>query len=390
MTHATTRIRRRYTSIIAASLGLTLAALSGCASSGGATSEPTSNGTTATSSAPGSDTERETVTITDELGREVELQIPIQAVYPDLWYQTEIVRAIGAADTIVAVEDTAHPEQSPANADYFAEFAGLSSVGNYNEPNWEEIVNSGAEVFFARRNSPWQDAVAKLEPFGIKVVVVTTWDPIVLREYLPLLGEIFGAEEGAAQLAALYDDIEVLLEERLADVTEPKSVYFENNADFSTSTPGSGWHDTIVLGGGENLFADINAGTDQSASVHNYVIDPVAVVERNPDVIVRAGAGGQPYGYAAWERSTFIEQAQQIADRPAWAGTTAVQNGDVFVFNNFFYSALGKQLGALAVAKWLYPEEFEDINLDDYFARWLEPQGVEPRPAELYFHRLGD
>lgn len=45
---------------------------------------------------------RETVTITDELGRNVTLKVPIKAVYPDLWYQTEIVRAIGAGETIVA------------------------------------------------------------------------------------------------------------------------------------------------------------------------------------------------------------------------------------------------------------------------------------------------
>ncbi len=41
--------------------------------------------------------EQKTITITDELGREVTLKAPIKAVYPDLWYQTEIVRAIAPA-----------------------------------------------------------------------------------------------------------------------------------------------------------------------------------------------------------------------------------------------------------------------------------------------------
>lgn len=125
---------------------------------------------------------RKEVTITDEMGRDVTLRAPIKAVYPDLWYQTEIVRAIGAGDTIVAIDQSSSPIKSPANKDYFGEFSDTPDAGNYNEPNWETIIGSGAEVFFARRNSPWQNAVEKLEPFGIKVVVVSTWDPKVDRK----------------------------------------------------------------------------------------------------------------------------------------------------------------------------------------------------------------
>lgn len=380
----TTTIRSRgrrapIAATLAAVLGLALAACSAESSDTDPTSDP------AATAAEGD--ERQTVTITDELGREVELEVPIRAVYPDLWYQTEIVRAIGAGDTIVAVDDTAHPDHAPRNEEYFADLGDLPTAGNYDEPNWEVIAESGAEVFFARRNSPWQDAVEKLEPFGIDVVVITTWDPLVLREFLPTIGEIFGQEEGAAQLAELYDDIETELEQRL-DPSQTRSVYFENNADFVTSIPGSGWHDTIVLGGGENIFGDIQVNDDGSASVHQYTVDPVEIINRDPEVIIHAGADGQTYGYESWDREVFADQAQRIADRPGWAATRAVQDGEVYVFNNFHYSALGKQIGALAVASWLYPDAFADVDLDEYFARWLEPQGVEARPASDYWHKL--
>jgi len=48
--------------------------------------------------------DRKTVTITDEIGHEATLPVLIKAVYPDLWYQTEIVRAISAGNTIGAVD----------------------------------------------------------------------------------------------------------------------------------------------------------------------------------------------------------------------------------------------------------------------------------------------
>lgn len=331
--------------------------------------------------------EQKTITITDELGREVTLKAPIKAVYTDLWYQTEIVRAIGAADTIVSIDQTSNPDKNAANKDYFDRFAGLPDAGNFNGPNWETIATSGAEVFFTRRNAPWQDAVEKLKPFGIEVVVVSTWDPKVLRAQLPNLGKIFGAEKGAADLAQLYDDIEKVLSERLKGV-EPKKVFFENNADFVTSLPGSGWHDTLVLGGGKNIFGDIAIANTGSASVHTYTVDPVEIINRNPDVIIHNGVDGQASGYAPWDQELLAEQAHRVADRPGWNSIKAVQDKNVFVFNNFFFSALGKQIGALAVAKWLHPDRFTDIDVDSYFSRWLKAQGVEARPVADYAYKL--
>lgn len=330
---------------------------------------------------------RPEVTIIDELGREVTLKAPIQAVYPDLWYQTEITRAIGALETIVAIDQSSNPDKSEPNREYFANLAGLPDAGNYNEPNWETIVSSGAEVFFARRNSPWQDAVQKLEPFGIKVVVASAWDPKVLRQQLPNIGLIFGKEEGAARLAELYDRIETLLAERLKDVA-PKRVYFENNADFVTSVPGSGWHDTIVLGGGENIFADVSISDSGSASVHQYTVDPVEIISRDPDVIVHIGVDGQVPGYQSWGQEDAQAQALRIAERPGWNTVRAVTDGQIYVVNNFFYSALGKQYGALAVATWLHPEKFADVDLDALFAPWVELQGVKARPVAEYIHRI--
>lgn len=338
--------------------------------------------------APARADDRQTVTITDELGRQVTLPVPVKAVYPDLWYQTEIVRAIGAGKTIVAVDQTADPRKNEANKDYFAEFSDVPDAGHFDGPNWETIATSGAEVFFARRNSPWQDAEEKLKPFGIQVVVVSTWDPKVLRAQLPNVGKIFGAEKGAADLAQLYDDIEKVLTEKLKGV-EPKTVYFENNADFVTSLPGSGWNDTIVLGGGKNIFGDIKIANTGSASVHTYTVDPVEIINRNPDVIIHNGVDGLASGYEPWDQKLLADQSERIAGRAGWNAIKAVQDKNVFVFSNFFFSSLGKQLGALAVAKWLYPEQLADVDVDAYFARWLAAQGVKPRPVSDYFHKLG-
>lgn len=331
----------------------------------------------------------ETLTITDELGREVTVDVPITAVYTDLFYTTELVRAIGAEEAIVSVDDTSSPEKTPANAGYFEEFAGLPTVGEYDEPNWEAIVESGAQVALLRRNGPYEEAIEKLEPFGIEVVVVTSWDPAVIREYLPVLGEAFGTEEQAAEAARLFDDISDLIAERTADVP-PRTVYYENATDYSTGVPGSGWHDIIVDAGGENLYGDVQLGDDQGANVHNYEVDPVDIISRDPDLIVRQGLDDHPQGYEAWPAEAFQREAEEIAERPGWSGISAVRDDEIYVVNNFLLSAFGKQLGALAIATWLYPDEFADVDLDAYFDRWLDLQNTPNVSAGAYVQKIGE
>ncbi|MEU6641904.1 ABC transporter substrate-binding protein [Saccharomonospora sp. NPDC046836] len=331
---------------------------------------------------------RDTTVITDELGRDVEVEVPIRSVYTDLYYNAELVRAVGAGDRIVSIDDTADPGQNPTNAEYFANLAGATVVGNADEPNYEAIVESGAEVAVFRRNGPYEEAIEKLAPFGIEVLVITGWDPKVLREYVPVLGRAFGTEEPAAEVAALYDDISDVLDHGLQGV-QPRRVYFENNADFITALPGSGWHDAIVEAGGTNIYGDVQPGDDTSASVHQYEVDPVDIIGRDPDAIIHVGVDGQVYGYDTWDRELSRQQAGTIADRPGWQAVTAVRERQVYVVDNFFFSALGKQIGTLATATWLHPEKFADVDLDEYFARWLEVQGVQPRPASDYIYRIG-
>lgn len=144
-----------------------------------------------------------------------------------------------------------------------------------------------------------------------------------------------------------------------------------------------------MLGGGKNIFGDITIANTGSASVHTYTVDPVEIINRNPDVIIHNGIDGHAAGYAPWDQELLAGQAERIVNRPGWNAIQAVQNKNVFVFSNFFFSALGKQIGALAVAKWLYPDRLADVDVDTYFARWLTVQGIEPRPVADYAYKLG-
>jgi iron complex transport system substrate-binding protein len=383
MSHHNRRRRRAWLSLVLLPiLGLLIAACGSSASSSGGAGAGASTGATS----------HKTITITDQVGRKVTIAVPVTKVFVLSSYDAELVRGIGAGKAIVADTNDTDPSlaTNAANKSYLASFGKAVDVGTYlGDLNWEAIVTSGAQVAIMWSNSPWQEAVQKLSPFGIKVIVVTAWEPAVMRKYIPILGEMFGTEAQAAKLAKLYDDIGNLLKTRLPGVATP-TVYFENQSNYAAALPGSGWDSSVVEGGGSNIYGNIHLNPN-SGNVQTYPVDPASVVKRDPDFILRVGVAGQPTGNSCcitpWPKSAFTDEAQSIASRPGWSDINAVKTKEIYVFNNFFFSALGKQIGALAVAKWLHPTQFANVNLQDYFNRWLQLQGIAPQPLSDYVYK---
>src|SRR5690606_10615332 len=78
-----------------------------------------------------------------------------------------------------------------------------------------------------------------------------------------------------------HDEIVTTVAERV-EGTEPVPVYWETDQPYITALPGSGFDQVITGAGGTNVFGDIEGGDAQ----HEITVDPAAVVERDPAVIV--------------------------------------------------------------------------------------------------------
>lgn len=264
------------------------------------------------------------------------------------------------------------------------------------EFNYDEIIAAGPELFITLSNSPYEEAIEKLEPFGIPVLVVTAWEPRLFEQNVELLGTVFGTEERAAEFAGLYREVADLLDERTAHLPDDqrKSVYFENGEANVTGVPGSGWHDIIELAGGTNVFGDIDFASDpnRGGTVHTTPVDPADVLERDPDLVLRHGIDGLVAGYEPFPEDAAATLTNELVARPGWSELTAVRNGDVFVANNFWTSALAKEIGALGLATWLHPELFEDVDTEEFFRRWVEDFQQTPyeHTADEYVYRWGD
>ena len=308
--------------------------------------------------------------ITDDTGRTLKFDKTLKRAVVFNRYNAEFVRAVAGIETIVGVDSwvTRDPTYWPNLKD------GMLAGTGQREPNYEAIIAFEPDVVIFPRNGAWQDAIETLEPFDIPVVVLTGWDVLKHVSNIEAFGKMFGQPERAAKLNAFYTKHMALLEERLEGV-EPKNVYLEEKTPFRSVLQGSGWHDMIEAAGGRNIFEaiDINTQPKERGSVHNHEVDPEAILSAKPDLVVKLQPGSYPLHPAEFSDSFFAE----FSSRAGVDELSALADGHVYHMNYYLAGGCSKMIGALSIAKWLYPDRFEDIDPDKVMKTWLEDfQGV--------------
>lgn len=313
------------------------------------------------------------MTFTDDTGRQIEVNVPVKRAVVSNRYGVEFVRAIAGMGSIVGVDGYL---LNDAGADIFWPTLTPDMVTHDSQTalHYEKIIERQADVVILPRNGAYEEAIDKLEPFGIPVLVITAWDVLKHVENVTMLGQLFGEPERAQALNEFYLSYRDLLKTRLEGV-EPRTVYFEEVKDYRTCLVGSGWHDMIETGGGVNLFGDIRIGNQPQSrgTVHAFEIDPEEIIERNPDIIVKL----QPRSYPPHSQESAANVLQSVIDRPGFSEITAVKEGRVYLMNYYLAGGCSKITGALQIAKWLYPEQFADIDpgqeaMKIWFEKFLE------------------
>jgi iron complex transport system substrate-binding protein len=321
------------------------------------------------------------VTFKDDVGRSVTVHVPIRRTVVFNRYTTEFIRAVAGMSVVVG--DDIDPGK---DADYWPTVTRAMMAGTQGSPNFEAIVAMHPDVVFMPRNSDFEAAQKALKPFGIPVAVLTGWDVLKHEQNVTLIGQLYAQPDKAAKLNAFYRRYRDLLSERLKGVKR-KRVYMEEVGDYKTLLPGSGWHDMIQTAGGLNVFGDVDILKQSSArgSVQGFTVDPEEIIARQPDVIIKLEPGQLRPHLAAFSKGVL----DGIAARPGFASLPAVKSGQVYHMSYYLAGACSKIIGALQVAKWLYPNRLRDVDPNEVMGVWLRDfQGVTPPGG--YWRSLAD
>lgn len=277
------------------------------------------------------------ISIVDGMGREITLDRPAQKVASLAPSNTEILFAIGAGAQVIARDSFSDfPEQALAVADI---------GGGFGEIDTETLVSLEPDLVLAAEINPVEN-VQMLEDLGLKVFYLSNPKELDgLYENLRTVARLVGHE---AETEGLIESLKLrvsTIEEKVSSLQERPLVFYElDGTDPSapwTSGPGTFIDLLLTKAGGDNLGNTLDSEWVQ--------ISVEELITQNPDVIL--------LGDYTWGGIT----PEDIAARPGWEVIAAVQNEQVYTFDDNLVSRPGPRMvdGLEALAELLHPELFQ-------------------------------
>ncbi len=313
--------------------------------------------------------ESKMITITDSLGRTVAVPCPPQRIVSVNSDVSEMICALGAADKIVGVADTA--EFPPLLKD-------KAKVGQAFTPSVEKILELKPDVVFGYGKFLKSELSQKIEAAGVPLVYLDCYKVSTLSQDIKTLGTILGKEKEAGEYVALFEKYLKQVTERTKGLKpeEKTPVYLEGYTDYSSNAAGSGGAEMIDLAGGRNIAATEN--------VPYPTVSPEWVVGKNPQVIIKAASSKVVSGYGA-SGEGMKKLREQIMSRPGWQQIKAVKDGRVYVISSEIYTGPRAPVGVSYFAKWLYPQFFTDLDPEAVHREFLSRfHGLEAKGAWVY------
>jgi iron complex transport system substrate-binding protein len=276
------------------------------------------------------------VTVEDALDEDVVIQEKPEKIISLIPSNTEIVYGLDNGDAIVGVTDfDNYPEEAMAK----------EKIGGI-EFNIEKMISLKPDLVLAHESTAdsAKAGLQQLKDAGIVVVVVNdaqTLDDVYTS--IKMIGNALGESEKANELIGGMKDKFAELQKKAESIKEDgkKAVYVEVSPAPEIYTAGK---NTFI----DELLTIIGAN-NASAEMEGWAkVDPEAIVERNPDVIVTT------YGYYT-EKSIEL-----VLERKGWKNVSAVKEKQVFDVHSDLVTRSGPRLaeGAEELAKAIYPDVF--------------------------------
>ena len=310
-----------------------------------------------------------TLTITDSSGRTTTLSRPLRRIALFNSDTLEMMRSLGLEpDRVVGVSK--YVLEDPV---FYPEYQGTANLGSIWSPDYEQAASIRPDAVFLYATlsesscADIEKTLRSIDP-GIRFFRFDSYRPATYAEEARTLGLLLGKEEEARRFLSFHRNVTGTVAGVVDAIPaeDRVSVYLESWHDYKSAGKGSGYDEKIELAGGRNIFGE--------NPVEYPVVDPEAVISRNPDVIVKiVGAGELAFGgYGDDDRSSFETVCRTIGNRPVWDRITAVRDGRVHIIHSDVIGGPEYFIGTAYLAKWFYPDLFTDLDPRAVHQQYLE------------------
>ena len=302
-------------------------------------------------------------TLVDSLGREIDVETPVERVFSDYSLVPPFIYMLGEKDAFLG--------------GYFFGWRfyaliddGISEKLKYGKKlPIETIISLKPDVYITRFSSLKLREYKQIEDLGIPVMGVNLETIDDINRTVELLGKLFGKEELSKKITDYYRRVYSEVLKRSKDVVKrPKVlvVYYSGKAHALRTFGGDMFQSVLVeLAGGESVSKELK---------DKITINTEQILKWNPDYVFVLQYGKSPE-----------KVKESILSDPVLKGVKAVKSERVFLVpndgENWIDPCPKWTLGLLWIAKVIHPDIFKDLDLmkeAEYFYR------------EFFNLRLGD
>jgi len=329
------------------------------------------------------DNNEKTISVVDHLDNTVEIPAEINRIAVcSIWPLPSVLSVFfNSAEKIVAMpEPSLTAAQNSLLGELYPEILDVNtSFMTGNEVNVEELMKLDPDVVFYSASLPALGEQLTRAGFSAVAVSVNKWDYDcieTLNNWIKLLSEIFPENDKSAAVEQHSKEIYQMIQERIADIPEeekPSALFLYRYDDTELVTSGSKffgqwWAESCgAVNVGQEIEQD-NAITVNMEQVYAW----------NPDIVFLTN-------FTAAQPQDIYENTIGNYD---WQGISAIENKRVYkcplgIYRSYTPGA-DTPVTLLWYAKTVYPELFQDINLNEEAAEYYKAVfGIELTPSQI-------
>jgi iron complex transport system substrate-binding protein len=306
------------------------------------------------------------ITIIDSADRTVTVNKPVERIVVLTYPDAEAIKIVKAEERVVGVSSDIKARET-----FFPELSKLPAVGVTSNPDLERILELNPDIIFTGK---LKSMGTNLENKLPDTIAVTCWDMgrlEVMTKNIRMLGYIFDNMGDAREFCTFYQEyLDEMIKERVSEIPDGdrERVYIEYSEDYIAFAAGSSGHEICVAAGGVNIASDLPRFSEKPL----VKVDPEWLIEENPDVVVatvRCKTG--LCGYGEDDPEAIGQEREQIMSRPGWEGMNAVTENRTYLIDMDLVGSTANFIGATYMAKWLYPDLFEDLDPEAFHQEYL-------------------
>jgi iron complex transport system substrate-binding protein len=315
--------------------------------------------------------ESKTITVADSAGRDVELPQPLEKVVVINSNAAEVICLLKVQDKVIGVGESVQKRS-------YLKLQDKEIVSKGSNPSFEKIVELRPQVVISFSGTSGSEVAEKLEPAGIRVVLLDLYKPETFDSDFKTIAKMFGKEKEAndflkwkAEQIEFLDRVKILEPDQKVNVFSMHTSSFESG-QWKLTGSATSVTQAIEMAGGISTTRELKSGT---------VVSPEWVLEHNPGVLLFTEDSDVipnvvvKLGLKTNDLANAEKFREEVMKNKVLSKTDAVQKDRVYIISNSVLGPDKSFLGALYLAKWFYPDQFKDLDpdkvLQEYFEKWL-------------------